>query len=121
MKKYVLLSLLLLAACVQNRMLYVNEKGNQVYQSKCNGGMLDMGDCMADAAAHCPNGFEVIQSSESNMGQVMQANAQSSSSANANATFFGNTLWSNTNGTSNFNGNGYSFNVFNRYMIYSCK
>ena len=121
MKKYIVLSLLVLSACVQNRMLYVNEKGNPVYQSKCNGGMLDMGDCMADAAAHCPNGFEVIQSSENNVGEISQVNGRENSSFNGNATLFGNTLWGNANGRANFNGNGYSFNVFNRYMIYTCK
>ena len=107
MRKYGIVVILLLCGCVQNRFLYTNEKGNDVYQVNCSYG--DFGDCLVEANKTCPFGFDIFMSSETPIGSFSNFNN------NGQMNTFG--------GVSSYNSTTYgdSWNTYNRYLIYTCK
>lgn len=109
MKKLFYLSIFLLCGCVsaQSRFLYSNEHGHNVYQTDCS--WTDFGDCLIEANKICPEGYDIIISSETPTGNFSNYN---------------------TNGTGNYysgfssyqaNTYGNSMNTYKRYLIYACK
>ena len=123
MKKYLLLGVLAISACTQNRFLYNNENGQAIYEAECSWGTY--GDCLQKAGQQCPTGFNILMSSEQQTGTYtdVQGSASSRTSASASAYGFGNTLsaFGNSFTNSSFNAQGLSSNLYKRYMIYSCK
>ncbi|MBQ8677033.1 MAG: hypothetical protein IJ529_01025 [Alphaproteobacteria bacterium] len=107
MKKRLLLFVLVLSGCVQNRFLYTDEKGSNVYQTDCS--WSDFGDCLIEANKSCPMGFNIVMSSENPTGSF------SNFDGHGTTTGFGNFY------SSNYNGWGNSWNTYSRYIIYSCK
>lgn len=107
MKKILLLTILFLCGCIQNRFLYTNENGNDVYQVNCSYG--DFGDCLIEANKTCPFGFDIFMSSEiptgsfSNFHHTEQMNTFGNFSPYNSATY------------------GDSWIDYDRYLIYTCK
>ena len=132
MKKFIIaFSFLVLSACATNRELYVNGKGQTVYQANC-GGMrqdMNMGDCLMLAGKQCPRGFDIIMANDQISGVIGGAqtygNIGSNYYAQGQAGVFGNNAFIQNFGNSqtSFNANGWGGNSFrrNRYIIYTCK
>ena len=109
MKKVILLSFLILCSCVQNRFLYTDNNGNNVYQSDCSDLGLDFGDCLIDANKTCPVGFDIVMSSENPVANFSNYSTHGTTMGYGN--FF----------SSNYNTHGNSWNAYSRYIIYACK
>lgn len=134
MRKILLSSVLLLSACVSNRMLFVEPKTNTpIYEAQCNAYNHTLGDCMAKAAETCPNGFITIKANDEVSGmmtsQDINTNITGNSSYNSH-TFggaYGNNLWANTNAFGNFNATANTSSLggaqlqHKRSLIYACR
>ena len=96
MKKLILFALtFFVSACAANKMLYINEKGQTVYQAKCHGMWKNMGDCYQLAAQQCPTGFNIMTANE----ELARISSDEQKSGNID---------------------GYNVN-YRRYIIYTCK
>jgi len=144
MKKYIFL-VLLLSACATNSHLYNDENGNPVYKANCSGSYLSFAECLEVMGKTCPTGFNVLMSSEQQVGTYSDYNLTGGTSGNINSSFYGTgsinghlnnygnygTFNSNSNfnafgnsqfnSRSNYNMGGYTMANINRYVIYSCK
>ncbi len=107
MKRLMFLTIITLCGCVQNRFLYSNENGNNVYQAKCDWG--DFSDCLIEANRVCPSGFDILMSSETPTGSF----------SNFDTNGRGNTFGNFSSYQSHTYGN--SWNTYSRYLIYACK
>ena len=129
MKKYLLISVLLVSACATNTLLYNDENGHPVYQAKCGGTYLTYGDCLEKMGETCPRGFNILMANENKIGTVsgydLSGGMQSNSYGYGTAYGLGNSInaygRSNTYGSFAANGNGYALDSYERYVIYSCK
>lgn len=123
MKKYLLLGVLAISACTQNRFLYNNEHGKAVYEADCSWGTY--GDCLQKAGQQCLSGFNILMSSEQQTGTYtdIQGSSSSSTSASASAYGVGNMIsaFGNSFSNSSFNAQAMSSKLYKRYMIYTCK
>ena len=109
MRKLFLIIFVLLCGCVhtQNRFLYSNENGHEVYQTDCS--WTDFGDCLIEANRMCPAGYDIVMSSETPTGNF--ANFDTKGRENSFGDF--SSYNSSTSGT--------SWNTYKRYLIYACK
>ena len=132
MRKFIIAtSFFILSACATNRMLYVNEKGQTVYQADC-GGMwqnINMGDCLIKAGQQCPTGFNILMANDQisgiSNGTQTFGDINTNSYANGQAQIFGNNAfaqgWGNSQTSFNANSWGGSSFSHDRYIIYTCK
>jgi hypothetical protein len=123
--KKLLFFVLILSGCnigLSNRQLYIDPQTNTaVYEATCNGTRRTIGDCIIEANKTCPNGFNIVTSSDRTVGSLSSLNLNTSSSGNLNGSFTGNTFNSNFSANSNTNGLGYNGLIITRNLIYSCK
>lgn len=113
MKKIIVAVVFLaLSACTTNRTLYVNEKGQTVYQADCGRWRRNnMGDCLIAAGKQCPNGFDIIMAQDQISGIINngQTNGNISPNPYTAQTSFQADNWND------------STLRYNRYLIYTCK
>lgn len=145
MKKYILFTSLMLCGCAMNSFLYNDENGNPVYKANCSGAFLSFAECLEAMGKTCPTGFNVLMSSEQQVGTFSDYNLTGGTSGTASGAVYGSgntqgsfnnygnygTLNSNSsfnaygntqfNSHSNYNMGGYTMANVNRYVVYSCK
>ena len=110
MKKIIIaVAFLALSACTTNRTLYVNEKGQTVYQADCGRWRRNnMGDCLILAGKQCPNGFDIIMANDQISGIISNGQISGNTNPSTYAALNAN-IWND------------SVVTRNRYLIYTCK
>jgi len=134
MKKILLSSVLLLSACVSNRMLFVEPTTNTpIYEVQCNAYNHTIGDCYAKAAEVCPNGFinltmhDTVEGVGYSQNTINNSHGTLNFNTNANAGIYGNNIRANSYGNATYNGYNNAFTLggaqlhHQRSMIYACK
>lgn len=129
MKKFLLLCSFLVSGCVSTEALYVNEKGEQVYQTICNWNNKTIGDCFKGAGKVCPKGFNIIERHEGSMFSGVSTfggvDSSTQSSGSVNGGIYGNMFNAFGSAISNTSTSidivTTQNTVWERYIIYTCK
>ena len=104
MKKFFVITVLLLSGCVQNRLLSIDSSGRYVYQADCHWTSFE--DCIKEAAKTCPKGYNIMMSNEEHLGRQFSPNTHNV-----------------TDSLDNVNSSDYNndWNTYRHSILYSCK
>ena len=126
MKKLIILSSLMLSACIglYDRPVYFKD-GKQVYQAICNGAARDIGDCYTLASERCAGSFDIVDEKTEVVGTSKQVYRDSDYDRDSNRenTRSGDKTFGNTysNGNLRTSGSELKLNITNRSVYFVCK